>query len=110
MVMAMAVMVVLGTGEIVRVIVAMFIVVMATMQMGMRFDGDNRLFSLPEGTNCFQKSTSLDPHQPRPEKRDEAITNDLNHAQRVAHELRDCPEHNGGNAHDGHGRKRLHDG
>ena len=45
--MAMAVMVVLGTGDIVRVIVPMFIVVTATMQMGMRFDGGDRLFSLP---------------------------------------------------------------
>ena len=91
-------------------LMALLIVLVVTMHVIMPFDAGGGFVFNPERENCLQQSAPFDPHQPGTQKRDETVTDDLDHAHGVTHELCGCSENNGGNADDRNGRQCLHNG
>ena len=89
---------------------AMLIVLVVTMHVIVLLDAGGGFVSDPQLVNCLQKSAPFDPQQSCTEKRDEAVADDLNDANGVAHQLRGRAKENGGDRDDGHRGQGLHDG
>ncbi len=88
---------------------AMLIVLVVTMHVIVLLDAGGGFVSDPQLVDCLQKSAPFDPQQPCTEKRDEAVADDLNDANGVAHQLRRRAKENGGDRDDGHRGQGLHD-
>ena len=112
--MAMAVVVMLAAciGMVMHMVtvMAMLIMLVVTMHVIVLLDAGDGFVSDPQRANCLQKSAPFDPHQPRPEKRDQAVADNLNDANGVAHQFRGRAKENGGDRDDGHRGQGLHDG
>ena len=111
MAMAVVVMLVGCIGMVMRIIMvmAMLIVLVVTMHVIVLLDAAGGFVSDPQLVDCLQKSAPFDPQQPCTEKCDEAVADDLNHANGVAHQLRGRAKENGGHRDDGHRGQGLHD-
>ena len=112
--MAMAAIMMLAgcTGMVLRMVIvmAMLIVLVVTMHVIVLLDAGGGFISDPQLVNCLQKSTPFDPQQSCTKKRDEAVADDLNDANGVAHQFCGRAKENGGDRDDGHRGQGLHDG